>query len=118
MTYKTNKKVVGRPPNFTQKQIDELIKKYEIYINTHDIPIIAEFCYQNNITKDDIHNNIEFHTLNKKALAKKESALESKSLKKEVDTTMAIFSLKQIGWRDKQEIEHSGDIKVEIEVIK
>jgi hypothetical protein len=39
---------------------------------------------------------------------RKEVVLEKGTLTGVYDKTMAIFSLKQLGWKDKQEIEHSG----------
>lgn len=34
------------------------------------------------------------------------------------NTTGAIFALKNFGWTDKQDIEHSGEIKITREIIK
>ena len=49
-----------------------------------------------------------------KKKAKKEAQLERLALRKEINHTMAIFSLKQLGWKDTQDIAHSGTIKAEV----
>ena len=102
---------VGRPPKYTEPDINEMVRKFTEYIDDKDMPIIAEFAYLNDIDRLYLYDHMEFSTLLKKAIAKKESYLEEKGLKGEVNPTMAIFSLKQLGWRDKQEVEHSGEIK-------
>ena len=51
-------------------------------------------------------------------IAKKEAQLERLALEKQIDSRMAIFSLKQLGWKDKAELEHTGNVTVEINVIK
>jgi hypothetical protein len=51
----------------------------------------------------------EFSDPIKVLIDKKEAALERKALDGEVNTTMAVFSLKQLGWSDKQQVEHSGE---------
>jgi hypothetical protein len=105
---------VGRPPKYTEPDINEMVRKFTEYIECKDMPIIAEFAYLNDIDRRYLYEKEEFSTLLKKAIAKKESYLEEKGLKGEVNPTMAIFSLKQLGWRDKQEFEHSGNMGVSI----
>ena len=46
-----------------------------------------------------------FSTLLKKCIAKKEANLEKGALTGKLNPSMAIFSLKQLGWRDKKEEE-------------
>ena len=101
----------GRPPEYSEKQIAELLKAFERYIEENDLPIIAEFAYMNNIDRTLLYDRQEFATLVKKAVAKKESRLERGLLTGEYNAPGAIFSLKQLGWRDRQEIEHSGGVK-------
>jgi hypothetical protein len=95
----------GRPRKYDGA---DLAIKMEKYINETEIPIIAEFAYQNNIPKARLYEQPELDELLKKCTAKKEAALERKSLAGEVNTTQAIFSLKQLGWRDKQQHELTG----------
>ena len=96
---------VGRPRTFTDEQVAEIRDKLVQYIATTEIPIVAEFAYLNDINRQILYDYPEFSTLTKKLIAKKEAQLERKGLMNEVNSTMAIFSLKQLGWRDKQEIE-------------
>ena len=95
----------GRPRKYDGA---ELAVKLEKYINETEIPIIAEFAYQNNIPKARLYEQPELEELLKRCTAKKEAALERKSLAGEVNTTQAIFSLKQLGWRDQKQHEHTG----------
>lgn len=109
----------GRPRTFTDDEVLDLVERFEDYIATTEIPIIAEFAYQNDVPRDILYDYDEFSTLRKKAIDKKEAQLERLGLSNQVDKTMAIFSLKQLGWRDKQDIEHSGELdsNIRIEVV-
>lgn len=105
---------VGRPPKVPEADMPELVQKFADYIDSTDIPIIAEFAYKNGFGKDYIYDRAEFSELRKRCIAKKEAALEIGTLRGELNPAMAIFSLKQMGWRDKQEVEHSGETGVRI----
>lgn len=94
---------MARPRKYLDTQINELTEKFRQYIEETDIPIVAEFAYLNDIDRTLLYDKPEFSTLLKKCIAKKEAQLEKKSLMGEVNTTQAIFSLKQLGWKDKQE---------------
>jgi len=110
----------GRPRNLSDDEILDLVDRLEDYIANTDIPIVTEFAYQNNISRDDLYNYDEFYALRKTAIDKKEAQLERKALNGEIDKTMAIFSLKQLGWSDKREVEHSGGadpVKIIYEVV-
>ncbi len=95
----------GRPKKFTKSYIEEIISKIENYIDETEIPIVVEFCYKNNIRKQRLYDIPEFSDCIKRLINKKEAQLERLGLEK--NNTMAIFSLKQLGWRDTQEIQHS-----------
>jgi hypothetical protein len=102
----------GRKVKYTPELNLEIKLKLEKYINSTDIPIIAEFCYKNHVRKQRLY---EIHKLSdsiKELIEKKEAQLEKLALNGEIDKTMAIFSLKQLGWTDKTEIEHSGDMNL------
>lgn len=105
---------VGRPPKVPERDMPELVERFRQYIEENDIPIISEFAYLNGFGKDYIYDRVEFSELRKIAIAKKEAALEIGTLKGTLNPAMAIFSLKQMGWRDKQEVEHSGETGVRI----
>ena len=98
----------GRPRKFTKKRIKEIIALFDEYIEENDVPIVSEFAYQNDILRESLYDYKEFSTVLKKCIAKKESQLEKLSLLGEISTPMAIFSLKQLGWSDKQQTEISG----------
>jgi hypothetical protein len=105
---------VGRPPKIPEQDMLELVQKFAQYIDETDIPIIAEFAYKNDVPRVWLYDRQEFSALLKKCIDKKEAALEIGTLKGTLNPAMAIFSLKQMGWRDKQEIEHSGETGVTI----
>jgi hypothetical protein len=102
--------------NYIQSEIDTYVDLFTNYIETHDIPIIAEFAYQNNVSKF-IVDRPEFIDLKQKCLSKKETALEIGCLKGTLNAPMSIFSLKQIGWRDKQEQELTHKFPTAIEIV-
>ena len=103
----------GRPKDkYTPEVIADLVKKFIEYIDINDNPIIKEFCYLNDILVDALYDNEEFSHLLKKSMYKKEAFLEAGGLTNQINTGMAIFTLKQPahGWSDKQQIEHGGKI--------
>ena len=96
---------MARPRSRTQTQDEQMFKKFEKYINDTTLPIIAEFAYMNDIERQYLYDNQMFSTLLKKCIAKKEANLEKGALTGKLNPSMAIFSLKQIGWKDRQEAE-------------
>lgn len=104
----------GRPKKYNDGWKSEALKSIEKYIDKEEIPILKEWCYQNKISSTYIYELEEFSEPIKRLLEKKESQLERKGLKGEIDRTMAVFSLKQLGWTDKQEIETKGNSEVEV----
>jgi hypothetical protein len=99
---------VGRPPKVPEADMPELVQKFADYIDGAAIPIIAEFAYKNDVPRTWLYERPEFLTLLKKCIDKKEAALEIGALKGELNPTMSIFSLKQMGWKDKQEIDSNN----------
>ena len=96
---------MARPRSRTQTQDEQLFKKFEKYINDTTLPIIAEFAYMNEVDRNYLYDNAIFSTLLKRCIAKKEANLEKGALTGKLNPSMAIFSLKQIGWKDRQETE-------------
>ena len=86
---------------------------FQTYIESEEIPILAKFASNQGFGKDLLYKwaetDEEFFNLIKKCTTKKEAALEEKGLAGGVNVTMAIFSLKQLGWSDKQEQTLKGD---------
>lgn len=93
---------MARPRSKTQEQDEQLFNKFKKYIDNTTLPIIAEFAYMNDIERQYLYDNAMFSTLLKKCIAKKEANLEKGALTGKLNPSMAIFSLKQIGWKDKQ----------------
>jgi hypothetical protein len=96
----------------TQKQNEDILGKLEKYIEETDIPIVAEFAYLNKIRRQFLYESALLSDAIKRLVDKKEAQLERKGLKGEIDKTMAIFSLKQLGWSDKQEIITHEGVKI------
>jgi hypothetical protein len=114
-TTEDKEKSLGRPPKYTDEVIEQIRLKLEEYINLNNIPIVAEFAYQNEIPRQKLY---EFEALNdtlKRLIDKKEANLERSMLNGTVKNISGyIFSLKQLGWKDRQEIEHTGGINIVI----
>ena len=100
-----------RPREWDRAELEQELLQY---IDSKDIPIVAEFAYTRGITRERLYEMEELAYALKACIAKKEAALESMALAGEVNCTMAIFSLKQLGWSDKQETTHKGSVPVTI----
>lgn len=85
-----------------------LAKELEHYIESTEIPIFKEFCVSQKAPHSSLYEMDELKPLISMCTEKKEAALERLSLEGKVNVTQAIFSLKQLGWRDKQEHEVTG----------
>lgn len=107
----------GRKPKYNW---DEVARQLDEYTDATDIPIVAEFCYLNGIRRESLYNaSSEHEELKfsiKRCIDKKEAVLERGALEGKLDKTMAIFSLKQLGWKDKHEVEHSGAMDIEVTI--
>lgn len=95
-----------RPREWDREELRLSLIKYTAET---DIPIVAEFCYRNEIRRDYLYEMPELTDAVKACIHKKEVALERKALMGDVNCTMAIFSLKQLGWKDTHEQTHKGD---------
>lgn len=102
----------GRPIKWTKKKRLELLHRFFLYIEEHDIPIIAEFSYLNDLDRRRLYEFEEFSHAIKICISKKEANLEKGALTRAIDPGMAKFSLAQLGWSDKQEIAHSGGVRI------
>lgn len=107
-------------PQSAKYDKDFMLSTIEEYTNNTDIPILKEVCYLNYWNSDYVlelrRNDEELSRAIKRLLDKKESQLERKGLNKEIDRTVAIFSLKQLGWKDKQEISFGEEQADEIDI--
>jgi hypothetical protein len=94
---------MGRPVEYTPERIADILSKLTEYMENTEIPILAEFAYMNNIPRQALYEHPEFSDARKEIISKKEAQLERLALTGDINTTMAVFSLKQLGWSDKQE---------------
>ena len=99
-----------------------VLKQMNDYIDNTELPIFKEVCYLNNWDTARIYQlgneHKEILDTIKKLSNKKEAELERGGLTGKYNSTMAVFSLKQLGWKDRQEVEasvnkESNSIKVE-----
>ena len=107
---------VGRPLKFNsveelQSKIDEYFKICE---ETQSKPLISELALHLDTSREtlsDYKDKPEYSDSLKKAKQKCEIVLERNLVEGKVNPTGTIFNLKNnYGWRDKTEIEHSGEI--------
>lgn len=102
----------GRPPLFeTPEQLRQAIDQY---FDTNKLPTITGlalylgFCDRQSLY--DYEKKPEFTCMIKEARLRVESSYEQTLYTK--NPTGAIFALKNMGWRDKQETEHSGTMGI------
>jgi len=94
-----------------------LAAEFIAYIENAEIPIIAEFAHRHGVSKSVLYDWPEFADLLKLCTSKKEAALERKALAGEINVSMAIFSLKQLGWSDRAEQTLHGDKHAPVQFI-
>ncbi len=102
--------VGGRPREYDRDALAILFAKY---IADTEIPIAAEFAANQGFGKQILYNFADaeprFYDLLTRCVSKKEAALERQALAGAVNCSMAIFSLKQLGWTDRNESTLKGD---------
>jgi hypothetical protein len=87
----------------------EVLEAFNTYIAEVEIPIVAEFATLQGVSREFLYSNEEFSDAIKRCTFKKEAALERMALTGKVNVSMAIFSLKQLGWTDRAENTLKGD---------
>jgi len=105
---------ISGPTNrvWTDEKIAEIKALFDKYIAETDVPIIAEFAYRHGLWRQKLYEFPALYDSIKIAIAKKETALEKLALAGKVNCTMAIFSLKQLGWKDRAEMQHSLGVRI------
>jgi len=115
---------MARPKEYTKKALKIIALQIDEYTNKSAIPVLAEcafnlgHCRQFFYMHDDCK---EFYDARERLLAKKEFRLEVGALSGNLNASMSIFSLKQMGWSDKHEhslpggSEGKGPSKITIE---
>lgn len=109
----------GRPPMFTDpKEMQDLISKFFLEESKHiTISGLAYYLgFESRQSFYDYEKNPDFSYTIKRARLFIENEYEKLLLSGNV--TGAIFALKNFGWSDKQEIEHSGGVEVKSITVK
>lgn len=110
----TNKKPTGRPKS-EKYNVEKMVSILEEYtdncLRKKIVPIFKEVCVnehwnyhyvmtiKNDEGKESLNDSI------KRLIDAKEFMLERKGLEGTISKSMAIFSLKQLGWKDQREVE-------------
>lgn len=85
-------------------ELEFMLKRIDEYTDNTVIPILKELCYQQYWDYDYIikikTEKEELGRSIKRLLNKKEAQLEKLGLLGKIEKTMAIFSLKQLGWKN------------------
>jgi len=107
--------MVGRPPIYeTVEQILPALEAWEELISNGDKPTVTGLClalgFESKDTLYAYRDKPDFSYPIKKALLIVENGYE-KALR-ENQPTGSIFALKNMGWKDKQETEHSGGLEI------
>jgi len=101
---------MARPNEYN---IDDMIKKINEYTDEEQVPILKEVCYKNGwnyIYLFELESkNPKLSESIRRLMYKKEVMLEKLGLFNVINSSIAKFSLFQLGWREKQEIEHTGN---------
>lgn len=116
-------KHMGRPRRVSDKQ---LIKDAELYLqecrDNGEIPQVIRFAQRNHMTKQNLYHRADLNTdlfdSIKAITDEKQLVLEENALMGKYNATMAIFSLKQLGWRDKVEVQADVDSTVMAGVVE
>jgi hypothetical protein len=99
----------GRPPKIPRK---ELVRRFEEYIESHELPIVSEFALQVGYHRKNIYKIPEIQESIARCITKKEFALEHGALTGKYQQSMAIFSLKQLGWKDERHVDKTAKVEV------
>jgi len=96
---------VGRPREIDR---EKLLADFETYIATTEIPNLSRFAVNQGLHRQRLYEFPELSDALKRCISKKEAALEEAGLAGTINVTMAIFSLKQLGWKDAVRNELTG----------
>jgi len=108
------KNVGGRPPKYENGE--ELQVAGDRYFEEQTTYCISELAYELGFcSRQSLHDyekrNEEFSYIIKRARLKVEVGYEKELRDPDAKPAGLIFALKNMGWRDKVETEHSGEIK-------
>lgn len=97
---------MARPREWDREELRQALIQY---VEITEIPILAEFAHEHGVLRQYLYDLPELADAIRGCIEKKEFALEKKALNGSVNCSMAIFSLKQLGWTDKIDQMHRGD---------
>ena len=105
---------MARPPS---GKYDNLIKDIQEYTQNTEYPILKELCYQKHYNYDTVmkyqREDEELMQSIKELLYKKEAYLERNGIHDKLSNTMAVFTLKQLGWKDNIQVENTEISKLD-----
>jgi len=105
----------GRPPKI---KINDILAAVDPYLEDADPPIVAEFAHRQGITRQYLYElastakkrgDARLSDAIKKLSEAKEIKLERGGLSGRYSPSVAIFSLKQLGWSDKGPAEEAAE---------
>ncbi len=104
------------PSKYTTKRIEREAVALIKYAEAAQIPFEFEFATQRGYYSELLSRwalkNDKFYQALKKMKDIQTTKIVKAAMMKKIDVTMAIFTLKNVaGWRDKQELAHTGEIK-------
>lgn len=99
----TKSKRPGRPREHNRENLRESLLQY---IESRTIPVVSEWAYLNGVPRQKVYAMPELAEALQLAITKKEANLELGALAGKINVSMAIMSLKQIGWSDRRQVEH------------
>ena len=97
---------------------DNLVQDIIDYTEQTEYPILKELCYLKHYNYDYVmqlqRDNEELSQSIEELLYKIESYLEREGIKGNLAQTMAVFTLKQLGWRDNIEVKAENTNRITI----
>jgi hypothetical protein len=110
--------MAGQPRKYDAPEVMQ--KKIDSYFESEKKPTISGLCYvlgfESRQSFYDYEKLPEYSYTIKRARLRMESRYET-ALLSPGSATGAIFALKNFGWKDKQELEHSGDVNTGTTII-
>ncbi len=95
-----------RRPRLTPEEIETIRVKFKEYIENTPLPIVSEFAYEIDVSKQIFYDHEELRPLTERATLKKVAAYERGMVTGTLEVAACIFALKQHGWKDRQEVEN------------
>lgn len=108
---------MGRPVVWNEKKIKEVIEQMESYTDKAFLPMLSEFAYNHGYNRSQLYEYKGLSDAIKRMMMKKETKLQLMAISGKIHPSFAIFSLKQLGWSDKQEIQHDTKKSITVNIV-